>query len=91
MTGRRASVILFAREHCGLCEHMKEAILAVQSKVPFDFCEIDIDKRENKNWLRKYMFDVPVVHVNGQEAFKHRLEDRDVLALERLVKETLKA
>lgn len=25
---------------------------------------IDIEARENKEWLRKYMFSVPVVHFN---------------------------
>ncbi|KAH6579402.1 hypothetical protein BASA61_010260 [Batrachochytrium salamandrivorans] len=66
---------------------MKETVLSVHNKVPFTFNEIDIDKRENKQWLRKYMLDVPVLHVNGKEAFKHRLEPHDLLALERMIKD----
>ncbi|KAI8926112.1 glutaredoxin-like domain-containing protein [Entophlyctis helioformis] len=75
---RRLLVTLYARKYCGLCDHAKEVIEAVQAKVPFDLQEVDIDKPENKAWWRQYTYEVPVVHLNGQEIFRHRLQPQDL-------------
>ncbi|KAL2911828.1 hypothetical protein HK105_208678 [Polyrhizophydium stewartii] len=74
----RHRLVLFGRQYCGLCEHAKEVILGVRAKVPFEFDEVDIDKAKDRQWLRKYMFDVPVVHVNGAEVFRHRVEPAEL-------------
>ena len=64
------SVTLYTRANCPLCEKAKAAIHA--SGVPVQITEIDIDRDES---LRtRYTNDVPVIHVDGQEAFRHSVD-----------------
>ncbi len=64
---RLPEVTFYTRANCGLCEKARAAIFA--SGVEVRFTEVDIDSDEAL-WKR-YTFDVPVVLVNGQEAFRH--------------------
>ncbi|KAI9202082.1 thioredoxin-like protein [Polychytrium aggregatum] len=68
-------VTLYTRQYCGLCEEALEAIQRVQKKIDFDYVLVDIDKRENKEWLRVYMYDVPVLHVNGEPFMMHAVDE----------------
>src|SRR5215212_6494108 len=64
------TVTLYTRANCPLCEKAKAAIQASGAAV--QLTEIDIDLDET---LRaRYTDDVPVIHVNGQEAFRHSVE-----------------
>ena len=64
------SVTLYTRANCPLCEKAKAAIHA--SGVPVELTEVDIDTDET---LRaRYTDDVPVIHIEGREAFRHALE-----------------
>lgn len=46
---------------------------------------VDISLPENKEWLDRYRWDIPVFHLNGQFVMKHRV---DVVLLDRLLKDT---
>jgi 4a-hydroxytetrahydrobiopterin dehydratase len=60
-------VTLYTRANCPLCDKAKAAIRA--SAVPVQLTEIDIDRDEE---LRKrYTDDVPVIVIDGKEAFRH--------------------
>ncbi|HEV7764386.1 MAG TPA: 4a-hydroxytetrahydrobiopterin dehydratase [Thermoanaerobaculia bacterium] len=64
------SVTLYTRANCPLCEKAKAAIRA--SGVPVVLTEVDIDRDEA---LRvRYTDDVPVIHVDGNEAFRHSVD-----------------
>ncbi len=64
------SVTLYTRANCHLCEKAKDAIRA--SGVAVQLTEIDIDRDEA---LRKrYTNDVPVILVDGTEAFRHTID-----------------
>jgi 4a-hydroxytetrahydrobiopterin dehydratase len=64
------TVTLYTRANCPLCDRAKAAILA--SAVPVQLTEIDIDRDEE---LRKrYTDDVPVILVDGKEAFRHSVD-----------------
>ncbi|KAJ3019151.1 hypothetical protein HKX48_002342 [Thoreauomyces humboldtii] len=68
---------LFMRQYCGLCEAANETLIAT----PFELRRIDIDEPAHKQWLRKYTYDVPVVHLGelpGEIVGKHRFEAGDV-------------
>jgi 4a-hydroxytetrahydrobiopterin dehydratase len=63
-------VTFYTRRNCSLCDKAKEAIAA--SGVPVRLQEIDIDRDEH---LRsRFNDDVPVVFINGLEAFRHRVD-----------------
>ena len=63
-------VILYTRPDCPLCEKAKAAIRA--SGVETRIREVNID--ENEALRRLYTNDVPVVFVDGREAFRHRVD-----------------
>ncbi|KAL6079134.1 Glutaredoxin family protein [Balamuthia mandrillaris] len=74
-TPLRRAIRLFTKSDCGLCEEAKHVLLRVRSKVPFELEEVDIRRKENEEWMLKYCFDIPVVHLNGKEVFRHRVDE----------------
>ena len=64
------SVTLYTRHNCHLCDEAKEAIR--KSGVEVEMREVDIDP--DPDLVRRYGNDVPVIFVDGVEAFRHRLD-----------------
>jgi 4a-hydroxytetrahydrobiopterin dehydratase len=64
------AVTLYTRPNCHLCEQAKAAIRA--SGVPVDLTEVDIDQDPALREL--YTNDIPVVFVDGKEAFRHSVD-----------------
>ena len=67
---------IFSKENCQLCDEAKSVIKKVKMSIEFDFIEIDITK--DKEIFEKYKYDIPVIHLNGVIAFKHRLNELDL-------------
>ncbi len=67
----KARVIIYSRPGCHLCEEAKQVIENAQCDNKYTLEEIDIESDEAL--LRRYRYDIPVVTINGQEAFRHRL------------------
>jgi len=63
-------VTLYTRADCPLCEKAKAAIRASGVSVLMD--EVDIDADEELR--QRYTNDVPVILINGKEAFRHRVD-----------------
>jgi 4a-hydroxytetrahydrobiopterin dehydratase len=63
-------VTLYTRANCPLCDKAKAAIAA--SGVPVQLTEVDIDQHPALREL--YTNDVPVIHVDGKEAFLHSID-----------------
>ena len=68
----KAHVIVYSRPGCHLCDEAKEAIERAGCNEAFSFEEINIET--NRELLLKYQFDIPVVTINGHEAFRHRVD-----------------
>ena len=64
------AVTLYSRPNCHLCETAKAAILA--SGVPVQLSEVDID--QDPVLRERSTNDVPVIHVDGKEAFRHSVD-----------------
>jgi glutaredoxin len=64
---REPDVTLYTRTNCSLCEKAKTSILA--SGVAIRLTEIDIDLDPDLREL--YDHHVPVIFVDGHEAFRH--------------------
>ena len=62
-------VTLYTRAGCTLCNKAKAAILA--AGVPVRITEVDIDRDDSLR--EKYTDDVPVIHIDGKEAFRHHV------------------
>jgi glutaredoxin len=62
------TVVLFGREGCCLCDDAREVLLRVRARHPFTLEERDID--EDERLLRAYLERIPVVTIDGREAFE---------------------
>lgn len=65
-------VIVYSRPGCHLCDEARLAILTAGCTDQFTFEEINIES--DRELLRKYKYDIPVVTIDGQEAFRHRVD-----------------
>jgi glutaredoxin len=67
----KAQVVIYSRPGCHLCDEAKHAIEAAECQDDYTLAEINIES--DPDLLRRYQFDIPVISINGQEAFRHRL------------------
>ena len=65
----KAHVIIYSRPGCHLCEEAKQAIDGAQCANEYTLEEIDIES--DGALLRRYGDDIPVITINGEEAFRH--------------------
>ena len=70
-TSSKALVIIYTRPGCHLCDEAKQAIQTAQCADEYTLNEINIES--DSNLLRRYRYDIPVIVINGVEAFRHRL------------------
>jgi len=63
-------VTFYTRQNCSLCDKAKEAIRA--SGVDVRLVEIDIDS--DAHLRARFNDDVPLIYMNGLEAFRHRVD-----------------
>jgi glutaredoxin len=61
-------VTMYSRARCGLCDEARETIQAVRAEVTFEYEEVLIDGRDDLE--RQYGLRVPVVAIDGREAFE---------------------
>jgi len=61
-------VVLYSRPGCHLCDVAREAILSLRERVGFEFQEVDIEGDDELEL--GYGIRVPVVEVDGEEAFE---------------------
>ena len=65
-------VTLYTRTNCPLCDKAKEAIRASGAEVTLTEVDVDGDPALKE----RYTNDVPVIHINGAEAFRHRVDPK---------------
>jgi glutaredoxin len=73
-----ATVVLYARDGCHLCDEARRVIEQVRRTVPFAFNEVDIETDDAL--IRDYGIRVPVVAVDGVELFEISVDRLALLA-----------
>ncbi len=68
----KAHVIIYSRPGCHLCDEAKTAIENAGCSESFTLEEVNIESDEAL--LARYRYDIPVVTIDGIEAFRHRLD-----------------
>ena len=68
---KKASVRLYTRPGCHLCEEARREMLAAGCADEFELEEINID--EDSALKELYGWEIPVVTINGHKAFKYSL------------------
>ncbi len=71
-----ADVVLYGREGCCLCEEARDVLLRVREQRPFRFEERDIDGDDAL--LRAYLERIPVVTIDGVEAFELFVDESEL-------------
>ena len=74
-----ARVVMYSRRTCGLCDKARAVVLSVRDGSPFEFDELFIDGDDGLE--RAYGLRVPVLEVNGQDAFEYEVDPEELRAL----------
>ena len=67
----KARVVLYSKPGCHLCEEMKAEMSKAGCVDLYKLEEINIEN--DAELLARYRFEIPVLCINGVEAFRHRL------------------
>jgi hypothetical protein len=67
----RVQAVLYTRPGCHLCEEMKEVMSSSGCAELYTLEEVDIET--GAELFARYRFEIPVLSINGVEAFRHRL------------------
>jgi glutaredoxin len=68
----KAQVRLYTRPGCHLCEEAKAAMLAADCADAYELEEVNID--DDPALKKSYGLKIPVITINGSEAFVYRLD-----------------
>jgi glutaredoxin len=71
-------VVLYTRPDCHLCDDARVILERVRAEVPFVLRELDIDRDDAL--LRAYLERIPVVSIDGEEAFEYFVDEADLRA-----------
>ena len=71
-------MILYNRPGCHLCDEMKGEILLAGCSELYTMDEVNIEN--NPDLLARYRYEIPVLLIEGVEAFRHRLRAEDFKA-----------
>lgn len=68
----KPQVIVYSRPGCHLCDEAKQVIQTAGCDDQFTLQEINIES--DRELLRKYKYDIPVLLIDGVEVFRHRVD-----------------
>ena len=72
----KATLVLYTRKDCCLCEEMKEVVRRVAENFPLTLRELDVDSAAELQ--EQYGNEVPVLLVNGRKAFKYKVTAKEL-------------
>jgi glutaredoxin len=71
-----SDVVLYGRDGCCLCDDARVILERVRAAHPFALTEVDIDTDERL--LRAYLERIPVVTIDGHEAFELFVDESEL-------------
>jgi glutaredoxin len=71
------TVVLYGRDGCCLCDQAREILLRARATHPFELQERDID--EDDALQRAYLERIPVVTIDGVEAFEFFVDESELV------------
>jgi glutaredoxin len=69
------TVVLYGRDGCCLCDDAREILVRARARHDFDLQERDIDRDDAL--LLAYLERIPVVTIDGEEAFELSLDEAE--------------
>jgi glutaredoxin len=74
----KAQLILYTKPGCHLCDEMKRQIQRAGCAERYALEEVNIET--DSDLLARYRFEIPVLLIDGVEAFRHRLHSEEFRA-----------
>jgi 4a-hydroxytetrahydrobiopterin dehydratase len=74
----RVEITLYTRADCHLCDKAKGAIRAAESLYRLNIALSEVDVDGDPDLHARFTNDVPVIFIDGSEAFRHRVEPREL-------------
>ena len=68
----KVRVVLYTKPGCGLCDRMKAEMKNAGVENLYTLEEVNIETDDEL--FTRYRYDIPVLFINGAEAFRHRLK-----------------
>jgi glutaredoxin len=80
-------ITFFTRPDCPLCDAALFVVKKVRRSLPFELERVDISAPGSEAWAELYREHIPVVHLDGREVFRHRIDERRLRQLLRATHE----
>ena len=74
----RVKAVLYTRPGCHLCEEMKKVMSSSGCVELYALEELDIES--DPELFARYQFEIPVLFINGVEAFRHSVRSDEFRA-----------
>jgi len=74
----KAQLVLYTKPGCHLCDEMKREIQRAGCAELYALAEVNIET--DSDLLAQYRYEIPVLLIDGVEAFRHRLRAKDFKA-----------
>lgn len=74
-----STVTIYGKPDCCLCDEAMAVLLGVQERTPFTIEKVDITG--DPVLASRYRFSIPVIHIDGRFAFKHRIDEARLIEL----------
>ena len=68
----------YTKSDCPLCDEAKEALESVEAKMSFIAIE-EIDITQDLGLFTKYKYLIPVLELDGQQLFVHRIVEKKLM------------
>lgn len=72
-------VTFFTKSDCSLCRSALYVVERVRKRMAFELECVDISAEGRERWFEAYQHDIPVVHLNGHEIFRHRVSEQTLV------------
>ncbi|KAG0140968.1 hypothetical protein CROQUDRAFT_52452 [Cronartium quercuum f. sp. fusiforme G11] len=77
----RPRLTIFTAPHCTLCEQFRTELLKLKHSAVYPYRDFDLayynirdsSLEDHKLYRRAYQYDIPVLHLDGKELMRHRL------------------
>ncbi|KAJ8304847.1 hypothetical protein KUTeg_018430 [Tegillarca granosa] len=67
-TDKLPTLTLYTKDDCPLCDEAKILLTPLSHRYKLE--EVDIMLPENKEWYKKYRYDIPVFHFEGRVSYE---------------------
>jgi len=71
-------VILYGREGCCLCDEARAALARIAARHPGELLVHERDIESDEELLRRYLERIPVIEIEGVEAFELRVDETEL-------------